>query len=274
MEILNNLEEIEQKLNHFKNEKNKLQKEKANHSNKEKATFAESVFVINIFFLFIGVLSSSLLLELQNYFNGFYLSGIVIFIASFLLFYSVYNCLNTLMIDYINTKNNYLDTLKKDYFSIIVSLGFSLPCLIGFLLQSFYSVVDVSQISFAIYSSLGICFLLHVGSFILKSVFSIGNTNYINPDKYEKIKKQESLIIEEEKKYIKKTKQKLLESCSNFGRFELLEEQINKNKAPLLSSLFITSREEYAKESGFNDFASLRINELEKIATMEIIETS
>jgi len=79
---------------------------------------------------------------------------------------------------------------------------------------------------------------------------------------------------EEEKKYIKKTKQNILQSCSNFGRFELLEEQINKNKAPLLYSLFITSREEYAKKLGFNDFASFRINELEKIATMEIIETS
>lgn len=274
MEILKNLNEIEKKLNHFKNEKNKLKKEKINYSNKEKATITESVFIINVFFLFIAVLFFSLLLELQNYSNNMFFLGIAVFITSFVSFFSIVNCLITFIEDDTNKKNNYLETLRNDYPTIIISLGFSLSCLIGFSLHSFYNVIDIAQISLVVYSVFGICFLLHIGSFIVKSVVSIGNTNHITPDKYEDIEKQESLIIEEEKKYIKKTKQKLLQSCSNFGRFELLEEQINKNKAPLLSSLFITLREEYAKESGFNDFASLRINELEKIATMEIIETS
>lgn len=274
MEVLKNLNKIEKKLNHFKNKKNKLKKEKMNHSNKEKSTFAEFDFILNIFFLFIGVLFFSLLLELQSYSSDMFFLGIAVFITSFVSFFSIVNYLITFIEDDTNRKNNYLDTLRNDYPTIIISLGFSLSCLIGFSLHSFYNVIDIAQISLVVYSVFGVCFFLHIGSFIAKSVVSIGNTNHITPDKYEDIEKQESLIIEEEKKYIKKTKQELLQSCSNFGRFELLEEQINKNKAPLLSSLFIASREEYAKESGFNDFASLRINELEKIARMEIIETS
>ncbi|MBM24296.1 MAG: hypothetical protein CL760_01130 [Chloroflexi bacterium] len=278
MEILKNLNEIEKKLNHFKNEKNKLQKEKANYSNKEKSDLAESEFVFNIFLLFIGLFFSSSLLGLQNYSNSLHFSGIAIFITSFISFFSVSNCLNLFILNHRNKQINYSYSIKFEYPFVIISLGFSFFSVIVFLLHSFHYVVDISQFSsqfsIVIYSIFAVCFLLHIVSFVFKNLFIIGNVNYINPDKYKDIERQKSLIIEEEKKYIKKTKQNILQSCSNFGRFELLEEQINKNKAPLLYSLFITSREEYAKKLGFNDFASFRINELEKIATMEIIETS
>ena len=277
MEVLNNLNEKEKTLNRFKKEKDDLKKEKSNHSIREKSRLIEFKFILNILFLYLGFLFSSLLLELQKYSNDIYSLGITVFIASFFSFFSflpIINSLTKFNENYIKTKINYLDSLKNDHYAIITSLGFSLSCLISFLIYSFYNVVYISQISLVISSALGVCFLLHVISFVFENIFTIGNVNYINSGKYKEIREKESLIFEEEKKYIKKTKEDILNSCSNFCKFELLEEQINNSKAPLLYSLFITSREDYAKKLGFSDFATLRRNELEKIAIMEIIETS